>query len=616
MVIRDHDEQMSIVKSIHIGSGDSDTSHCLGSHIGVAKTRLKILERFFWKNVGKDVTNFILSCDRCQKVNPVRKIDVGELHPVPVPSEVMVQIGIDITNLPKTDDGFNCVVVAMDYFSKWPEARPLKDHTAESVARFLFEDIICRHGCVKIQINDQGREFVNKISAELHKMTGTKQNITSAYHPQANGLVERQNQTLKDALIKSIKDSSNWVDCLPAVLFAYRTSQHYSTKLTPFQILYNRQAVLPIELQYNQSSNDQVSFDSEESIAKKIEIMTAIRNKMLSKVTKNINKAQTRQKAGYDKRRQKAQKKEFSVGDLVLLKNLVREDRKGGKFTERRTGPYSIAKVCGKNTYKLLNKDKEPIKKIANSKNLIVYNQPPLSPGKKQKSGGNHEVPKKNINVTKIDKDNAKAHSNNEQEKSNESDENKSQDLIYDNTIPTDCITVTPVCEDWQKMKASEIKLEIKKLNGIKHGSGTITIPKNKPLPTCRTVGDGNCLFRAFSHILTGSQDYHSQIREHIVTFMLDNVLLMESVIHNSIPDVVEHITSHQMAELGKWGTEVELAAMATILNCTIFVFSKYGNQTLWLKYKPLKTNTTEVHSDEVIMINNASGVHFEPAIC
>ena len=97
---------------------------------------------------------------------------------------------------------------------------------------------------------------------------------------------------------------------------------------------------------------------------------------------------------------------------------------------------------------------------------------------------------------------------------------------------------------------------------------------------------------------------------------MLDNVLLMESVIHNSIPDVVEHITSYQMAELGTWGTEVELAAMATILNCTIFVFSKYGSQTLWLKYKPLKTNTTEVHSDEVIMINNASGVHFEPAIC
>ena len=95
--------------------------------------------------------------------------EVAELHQVPVPSDVMVQIGVDITNFPPTDNGpphngYCCAVVAMDYFSKWSEARALKDHTGESVAKFLFEDIICRHVCVKIQINDQGREFVNKVS--------------------------------------------------------------------------------------------------------------------------------------------------------------------------------------------------------------------------------------------------------------------------------------------------------------------------------------------------------------------------------------------------------------------------------------------------------------------
>ena len=52
---------------------------------------------------------------------------------------------------------------------------------------------MCRHGCFQIQINDQGREFVNEISTELHRLTGTEKRVTSAYHPQANGLVERQN---------------------------------------------------------------------------------------------------------------------------------------------------------------------------------------------------------------------------------------------------------------------------------------------------------------------------------------------------------------------------------------------------------------------------------------
>ncbi|KAK4316576.1 hypothetical protein Pmani_000598 [Petrolisthes manimaculis] len=62
--------------------------------------------------------------------------------------------------------------MAVCYFSKWIEARSLKSKQAVEVARFLYEDIICRHGCVALQINDQGREFVNYVSAELHKLTG------------------------------------------------------------------------------------------------------------------------------------------------------------------------------------------------------------------------------------------------------------------------------------------------------------------------------------------------------------------------------------------------------------------------------------------------------------
>ena len=89
----------------------------------------------------------------------------------------------------------------MDYFSKLPEACALK----ESVAKFMFEDITFRrHGCVKIQINDQGCEFVKKVSTELHRLAGVEQHVTSAYHPQANGLVERQNRTLKDSMVKSL----------------------------------------------------------------------------------------------------------------------------------------------------------------------------------------------------------------------------------------------------------------------------------------------------------------------------------------------------------------------------------------------------------------------------
>ena len=79
-------------------------------------------------------------------------------------------------------------------------------------------------------ISDQGREFVNSVKAELFALTGTEHRITSAYHPQTNGLTERFNQTLQTALIKIVNENQNdWEEHLSAVLFAYRTAVQKAT---------------------------------------------------------------------------------------------------------------------------------------------------------------------------------------------------------------------------------------------------------------------------------------------------------------------------------------------------------------------------------------------------
>ena len=79
-------------------------------------------------------------------------------------------------------------------------------------------------------MSDQGREFVNQVSSHLFKLTGTQHNISSAYHPQTNGLVERFNQTLQRSLVKLVgDDQSTWDDHLDPVLFAYRTATQKST---------------------------------------------------------------------------------------------------------------------------------------------------------------------------------------------------------------------------------------------------------------------------------------------------------------------------------------------------------------------------------------------------
>ena len=176
------EEIQGAIKEVHEGQRDSVESKSLRSHHGIAATINLVASRFYWRMIMNDIEDYVKSCPQCQLVNPKFIKEVPQLHSIAVPKAVMVQIGIDISCLPEPD-GYKYIVLAIDYFSKWSEGKALKDKSAGSVARFLFE-FICRHGCIDIQINDQGREFVNQVSMELHCLTGVEQHMTSAYHPQ------------------------------------------------------------------------------------------------------------------------------------------------------------------------------------------------------------------------------------------------------------------------------------------------------------------------------------------------------------------------------------------------------------------------------------------------
>ena len=172
------EEQQDITRDIHNGIGKDKKAQAMVSHRGRDSTYQKCVQRFFWHGMLNDVAEFVKRCYQCQQHGKIAKKISPELQSVPVPNEVMKQIGIDICNLPEVD-GYKHLIVCIDYFSKWSEAKPVKDKSAETVATFLYE-IICRHGCMKIQINDQGREFVNDVMTALLAMTGADQRITSA----------------------------------------------------------------------------------------------------------------------------------------------------------------------------------------------------------------------------------------------------------------------------------------------------------------------------------------------------------------------------------------------------------------------------------------------------
>ncbi|CAK9292697.1 unnamed protein product [Gordionus sp. m RMFG-2023] len=225
-VVLDLDRRIQLLQMVHSGCDTNVSAISLAAHFGITKTYSKLADSFWWPNMKLDVVNFVKCCNICQRSNTRFDKTNNELHSIPIPTKVL------------NEDGYKYIAVAVDYFSKY--TMPLKDKTAKSVSRFFYS-LLCTHGRARIQINDQGREFVNEISNNFYKLVGTMQRVTSAYHPQANGMVERVNRTIQNALLKCIKDDQLiWTNALPGIIFAYNTSLHESSKFTPYELMYGR----------------------------------------------------------------------------------------------------------------------------------------------------------------------------------------------------------------------------------------------------------------------------------------------------------------------------------------------------------------------------------------
>src|SRR6185436_5270281 len=220
-------------------------NHPSAGHFGIEKTYQKIKKRFYWTTMLKDIKQYIKYCDSCQRRG--KKGGKSHLYPIPI-EDVFERIGIDyIGPLPKTAKGNKYIIVAMDYLTKWPEAKAVKEATAKESAKFIYENIICRFGCPKIILSDRGTHFRNELIKELCDKFTIKHKLSSPYHPQTNGLVERFNRTLKETLSKVSEQENQWDEHIEEALLAYRTNKHTTTKFTPFYMLYGKEAQLPID---------------------------------------------------------------------------------------------------------------------------------------------------------------------------------------------------------------------------------------------------------------------------------------------------------------------------------------------------------------------------------
>ena len=205
----------------------------------------KIKTRYYWPQYYEDIKKYVESCDACQRRERSRKNNV--LHPIPVHSP-FYQIGIDFVRLlPRTQREKKYIIVAMNYLTKWPEARAVSEAIAEVTAQFIYEQIICQHGCSQIILSDRGTHFNNNVIKRLMEKFRINHLLSTPYHPQTNGLVERFNRTLCESLSRLSLKNNDWDLYIAPTLFAYRTTKHSTTKIEPFFLVYERSARLPMD---------------------------------------------------------------------------------------------------------------------------------------------------------------------------------------------------------------------------------------------------------------------------------------------------------------------------------------------------------------------------------
>jgi hypothetical protein len=332
--------------------------HTTAGHFGKKATYEKVKERYYWKNMKDDVEKYVKTCNACQR----REKPKGkhELHPIEV-KEPFYQIGIDFVGpLPRTQRGNKYIIVAIDYFTKWPEARAVREATAKETVKFIMEDIICRHGCPKVIVSDRGTHFKNELVEGLTKKFEIRHNFATPYHPKTNGLVERFNKTLCESLAKLGNEKGGWDEKIPQVLFGYRTKKQESTKINPFYLTYGRNARLIMdEITEKITVKDRI-----EGI---IEELPQIRYN----AKEEIRKSQEKQKKYHDNKVRFKEK--FEIGDKVLYFKAAQDKQHSGKFDEKWKGPYYIHEIISKGSYKIKELDGRVLKTPVNGELLKEY---------------------------------------------------------------------------------------------------------------------------------------------------------------------------------------------------------------------------------------------------
>jgi hypothetical protein len=310
--------------------------HPYAGHYGVDRTYHKLKEIFYWPNMVEDVKHYVASCDSCQRMKAHKQKKLRELHPLDIPGRRWESVSMDlITDLPRTDQGYDTIVVFVDRLSKMVHLAPTtKTVGGIGLARLYHHHVVRLHGFPTSIVSDRDVRYRGFWEA-LHELNGVKPRKSTGMHPQTDGQTENANGVLEDTLRHYVGPfQMDWDKHLASAEFAMNNAWNSSVRNTPFMLNYGQHPHTPATLEVHSRNPAVNAFVGKWS-------------QQIARAKQCLVAAQDRQKASADKKRQPAPV--WKPGTLVLLsiKHFRLQTGLRSKLAPRYVGPFKVLECIG-----------------------------------------------------------------------------------------------------------------------------------------------------------------------------------------------------------------------------------------------------------------------------
>src|SRR4051812_17711080 len=244
----EEDRGLELLRDIHQG----ECGHQASAPAIVAKA---FLHGFYWPTTRAAAEELVKYCKGCQRFKAKSHQPASALKTIPIAWPFTVW-GLDMVGPFKmARGGMKHLLVAIDKFTKWIEARPIKKLDGPTAVRFMA-DIISRYGVPNSIITDNGTNFAKGALARYASEYGIRLDLASVAHPQSNGQVERANGLIltgiRPRLVEPLERAPGaWIDELLAVLWSLRTTPNRSIGFTPFFLVYGSEAIIPSDIEFD-----------------------------------------------------------------------------------------------------------------------------------------------------------------------------------------------------------------------------------------------------------------------------------------------------------------------------------------------------------------------------